>query len=90
MFVNKDKLKELMAIKTGDSRYPNGNYNMMARELGVDVAQLHRVLNSSKHKAGPEFLSRLAKYCLKEGLNCNDYIFLDEPFHGSNGEKTQS
>lgn len=85
MYINKKKLRELMIIKTANPKYINGNYHRFARQLGIDVAQLHRVINSPLHNAGPKFLSRLVKYCQKEHLDFREYIFLEEPLHICNG-----
>ncbi len=84
MFLNKPKVKELMVIKTKNDKYPNGNYHEFARKLNVDVAQLHRILNRSINKAGPEFLGKFMKYCQDEGLDFNEYIFLESSLHAGN------
>lgn len=74
MYLNKVKLREILDKKA------DGNYHELARKLNVDVAQLHRVLNT-KSNPGPKFLGRLMKYCKKNDLNFNDYIILDNPYH---------
>jgi hypothetical protein len=85
MYVNKKKLRELMILKTGNLKYINGNYHRFAKQLGVDVAQLHRVMNHPAHNAGPKFLSKLVRYCQKEKLDFQEYIFLDQSLHICNG-----
>ncbi|SFH22183.1 hypothetical protein SAMN05660649_04318 [Desulfotomaculum arcticum] len=80
MFLNKEKVKKLMSI------HAEGNYHEFARQLEVDVAQLHRVLNT-KSVAGPKFLGRFMKFCKKNGLDYNEYIFLDKPLHVCSGGK---
>lgn len=77
MFLNKEKVRELMNNKA------NGNYHEFSRQLGVDVAQLHRVLNTES-KAGPKLLGKLMKYCQKRNLDFYSYIFLECPFHACN------
>lgn len=86
MYVNKAKLRELMIQQTATDKRPEGNYNEFARRLGVDVAQLHRVLTSDRIP-GPKFLGRLKLFCDRNGLNFDDYIFLTQPLHASNGKK---
>jgi hypothetical protein len=80
MFLNKEEVKKLMQEKA------NGNYHEFARQLNIDVAQLHRVLNT-KSKAGPKFLGRFMRYCLENDLDFSLYIFLDEPLHACNTRK---
>jgi hypothetical protein len=77
MFINKDKVKELM------DREANGNYNEFARQLQIDVAQLHRVLNTES-KAGPKMLGKLMIYCNDRNLDFNEYIFLEPPLTACN------
>lgn len=67
MYVNKDKLRELM----GDD-----SYRKFAKKLGVDARQLHRVLNDPGPRGGGKFLGRLSVYCAKVGCNFSEYIFL--------------
>jgi hypothetical protein len=68
LFLIKEKVRELMAANA------NGNYNEFSRQLGVDVAQLHRVLNTDSN-AGPKLLGKLMIYCQKNNLDFNSYIF---------------
>ncbi len=68
MFLEKEKVRELMVTKA------NGNYHEFSRQLGVDVAQLHRVLNTGSN-AGPKLLGKLMIYCQENNLDFNDYIF---------------
>lgn len=69
--VNKDRLFQLM----GD--VAEGKYRKLARELGVGVAQLHRVLNGDS-KAGPVFLGRLRKFCKENGLIFDEFLLDSE------------
>lgn len=78
MYLNKSKIRILM-----DSN-ADGSYREFARQLGIDVAQLHRVLNTESN-AGPKFLGKLMVYCEKNNLKFNEYIFLDKPLHTCNG-----
>ena len=67
MLIKKDKLRELMRI------YGKDSYNCFARALGVEVAQLHRILNNN-NKAGAKFLGCLMCFCKARGLNFEDYV----------------
>ncbi|RKO65756.1 hypothetical protein [Desulfofundulus salinus] len=81
MYLNKEKIKELMQVKAG------GNYHEFARQLRIDVAQLHRVLNTQA-KAGPKLLGCFMRYCQDNGLDFKQYIFLEEPLHVCNSSQT--
>lgn len=83
MYLDKEKVKTLMREKA------DNNYHEFARQLGVDVAQVYRVLNKGS-KAGPKFLGRLMRYCQNNGLDFKYYIFLDEPLHVCNTESNTS
>lgn len=80
MYLRKDKLRKLMDEKA------NGNYHAFARLLGVDVAQVHRILNG-KGEAGPKFLGKLMAFCRREGLDFDEYIFLPEALTKVNTSK---
>lgn len=67
MLIKKDKLRDLMEA------YGNNSYNCFARMLGVEVAQLHRILNNNS-KAGAKFLGCLMRFCKERGLNFEDYV----------------
>lgn len=77
MFLNKSKIRELMNEKA------NGVYHEFARQMDVDVAQIHRILNTNS-EAGARFLGRFKIYCDANNINFNDYIFLESPLHGGN------
>lgn len=77
MFLKKEKIKEMMRDKA------EGNYHEFARQLNLDVAQVHRVLNTNAN-AGPKFLGQLMRFCQENGLNFQQYIFLDKPLHAEN------
>lgn len=77
MYINKQRLRELMNTEA------SGNYNEFARQLSVNVAQLHRVLNTER-QAGPKFLGKLKLYCEKKLLSFDNYIFLQKPLHAVN------
>lgn len=70
MYLKKDRVRQLMALKA------KGNYNEFSRQLGVDVAQLHRVLNTESN-AGPKLLGKLMVFCKTNNLEFNDYIFFE-------------
>jgi len=70
LYLNKQRMKQLMNKKTG------GNYNQFSRMLNVDPGQLHRILNSNSN-AGPKFLSKVAAYCFFENIDFNDYVFYE-------------
>jgi len=70
MHLNKNKLGQLM-----DSKY-GGNYRKFSLVLGVEVSQLHRILNSDS-RAGTVFLGRLHKYCINNGLIFEEFINFD-------------
>lgn len=78
MYLNKQRVRELMRD------YADDNYHEFARQLQVDVAQVHRVLNTES-KAGPKLLGNLMKYCQSHKLDFNHYIFLEQPLHTCNG-----
>lgn len=75
MLIKKDKLRELMKI------YGKDSYNCFARALGVEVAQLHRILNND-NKAGAKFLGCLMRFCKARGLNFEDYVTVSEELAG--------
>lgn len=70
MYLNKTKLVDTM------NEFHSGNYRQFAKELNVEVAQLHRILNSDS-QAGTVFLGRLHKYCASKKVPFNDFIFFD-------------
>jgi hypothetical protein len=76
LYVDKMKLKELMAQTTGTMEYPEGCYRAFARILDCDVGRIHRLLNSSAAKGGAKFLGKVKTYCEKHGLDFNQYISL--------------
>lgn len=67
MELNKDRLWKLLDDQA------DGNYRELARQLGVHVPQLHRVLNRDS-KAGPKFLGRLRDYCKEKGLDFEEFL----------------
>lgn len=69
MVVNIDELRKLMNEKA------NGNYNEFARQTGIDVSQLYKVLNREVG-AGTVTISKLINYINQNGLRVEDYIFL--------------
>ena len=69
MVVNIDELRKLM------NENANGNYNEFARQTGIDVGQLYKVLNREVG-AGTVTISKLINYIKQNGLRVEDYIFL--------------
>jgi hypothetical protein len=76
LYVNKQKLRELMVQTTGTKEYPAGCYRAFARILDYDVGRVHRILNSPDAKGGAKFLGKLKTYCEKHNLDFNQYISL--------------
>lgn len=70
MYLNKLKLMTIM------SENHSGNYRQFAKELKVEVAHLHRILNTDA-QAGTVFLGRLHKYCKENQMAFDDFIFFD-------------
>lgn len=68
MYLNKENLIDYM-----NSNY-EGNYNKFAKELKVEVAQLHRIMNSES-QAGVVFLGRLHAFCKRNNIIFEDFIF---------------
>jgi hypothetical protein len=71
MYLDKLKLKHIMETEA------EGSYNKFARILGVDVSQLHKILNSESN-AGPKFLGKLMVFCENRKLNFIE-LFTPEP-----------
>ena len=69
MQIKIDALKELMVNDYA------GNYNLFARETGINVALLYRVLNN-KANAGLKTINMLIDFLKKKDLKIEDYIFL--------------
>lgn len=76
MYINKIKLKELMAETTGTTDYPEGCYRAFARLLNYDVGRIHKILNSPDAKGGAKFLGIVKSYCERHDLDFNQYIFI--------------
>lgn len=70
MEINKDRLWKLLDDAA------EGKYRKLARLLGVQVSQLHKVLNKDS-KAGPVFLGKLRTFCKENSLNFDEFV-LDE------------
>lgn len=76
MYLDKMKLMEYM------NEHFDGNYRKFARALNVEVAQLHRILNSEA-QAGTVFLGRLHLFCTKNNVDFNEFIFFDHTINYS-------
>lgn len=70
MYLDKRKLIDYM-----NSRF-EGNYSKFAKELKVEVAQLHRIINTGS-QAGTVFLGRLHTFCKNSDIQFEDFIFFD-------------
>lgn len=69
MKLNIQALKELMQECCA------GNYNAFARETGVNVSLLYKLLNG-KANAGLKTVNLFVDYLKANGLKVEDYIFL--------------
>ena len=69
MNIKIEAIKKLMQDKC------NGNYNAFARETGINVALLYRLLNKQA-QAGLKTVNILIDYLKKNGLKVEEYIFL--------------
>lgn len=69
MQIKIDKLKQLMDAECA------GNYNAFARETGINVALLYRLLNKQAN-AGLKTVNALINYLKLKNLPVEDYIFL--------------
>lgn len=81
MFIDKKKLMNLMDVEF------EGNYRKCSKALGVEAAQLHRILNTGA-QAGPVFLGRFHEYCVKEKKDFNDFIFFDSSVYWNKQSET--
>jgi len=52
-----------------------GNQSEMARVFGVQRTHLNKVLRSNGKGAGTTICGAIIKYCNKNNLDVNDYIF---------------
>lgn len=55
----------------------NGNQSEMARVFGVERSHLNKVLRSNGKGAGTIICGAIIKYCKKNNLNVEDYIFFN-------------
>ena len=53
----------------------NDNQSEMARVLGIQRTHLNKVLRSNGKGAGATICGAIIKYCNKNNLDVNDYIF---------------
>jgi transcriptional regulator with XRE-family HTH domain len=58
----------------------------LAKQLDVDYSYLSRVMNNEKN-GGTKVFSGIYALCKQEGLNVDDYIFLNIPLSTNKGEK---
>ncbi|GGA32038.1 XRE family transcriptional regulator [Psychrobacillus lasiicapitis] len=76
MYLNKGILEKYMK-----DNY-DGSYRKFARDLQVEPAQLHRILNSEA-QAGVVFLGRLHNFCKSKNIDYNQFIFFEESVNNS-------
>lgn len=55
----------------------DGNQSEMARVLGVQRTHLNKVFRNNGKGAGAVICGAIIKYCQKNNLNVNDYIFFE-------------
>ena len=72
MELNKLALKNLM-----DERF-NSSYTKISRAMGIDVAQVYRVL-AKNNTPGIKFFNGIIKCCTDNQLDYRKYIFLPKP-----------
>lgn len=70
MYLNKEKLIDYM------NTHYEGNYNKFSKDLKVEVAQLHRILNKDS-QAGVVFMGRLHSFCKRNNIKFDEFIFFD-------------
>lgn len=71
MIINMKALLRLLKEKFGD------NQSEMARVFGVQRTHLNKVLRSNGKGAGTTICGAIIKYCKKNDLDVNDYIFFN-------------
>lgn len=71
MKINAQKIEELIENKF------RGNLSFFAETIGIDRSYLYQILNKRKNENSPKTCNAIIKYCKKNNLNCEDYIFLD-------------
>lgn len=55
----------------------NNNQSEMARVLGIQRTHLNKVFRSNGKGAGATFCGAIIKYCNKNNLDVNDYLFFN-------------
>jgi hypothetical protein len=68
------KLNKVAMINLLYERF-NGNFSRLARELGLDVAYVYRVLEKNRN-CGAKFFSNIMLWCTKNNLDYKRFIFL--------------
>lgn len=59
----------------------------LAKKMNVDYSYLYRVMNNEKN-GGTKVFSGIYAICKQEGLNVDDYIFLNITLSANNGRKS--
>ena len=65
----------------------DGRYHEAARQTGIDVSQIHRIINQ-KQGAGIIVVERLIEWCNKNGVDYRTLISIPEPLATGNVEET--
>lgn len=71
MKINVGKIEELINSKF------RGNLSFFAETIGIDRSYLYQILHKQKNKNSPKVCNAIIKYCEKNNLKYEDYIFLD-------------
>lgn len=56
----------------------NNNQTLFAQTLGIERTHVNKVLRNNGRGAGALFCGALIKYCNENGMNYENYIFLDD------------
>ncbi len=67
--LNVEKFTELVEVKF------NNNYTSCAKEIGVNVSTISRILNKEVEPS-TKFIKLFAEYCKKNKIDFKKYIFL--------------
>lgn len=68
--LNVEKFKELV-----EKRF-NNNYTNCAKEIGVNVSTISRIINGETTEASTRFIKLFSEYCKKNRIDVKKYIFL--------------
>ena len=68
------RLNILAFNKMFDEQF-KGNYHEAARQIGADVAQIHRIVNK-KQNFGLVFVERLLEWCVQNNYDYSELIIM--------------